>query len=445
MMHRQSRVIEDEDDRSGYGRVLADIDEMMRDGPKGDEKIKKSSKSTRSTSELSVHLNRGMLKGICVAFFTVVLLFQMIEYAGKFSESLKKTKTVRRSNKRNHDKSKLIDIDEDEDKYDPTINLGQSNAFESTPKEEDNPIAVAQFDPFTTTKSIKHGVMLPGLMQQQAKETQQAFQKAMMLQKQVLLAQQLEMNKKSLEDSDTQNRNNIESEADTDFSMKNSTDPNVSEDFNSIEKESSATMSTVSVEEILERLSNFRDASHIFNKRDVPMYFHIPKAGGSTVKDIIGSCFRVVMATEFGITDGHKNDKTIDVVFPKVPGLADIEERSPFVNVDVTTVAGIQRAAEMGFADSGLAGCVASPFLFEANYLFTETAQGRLFAVFRHPVDRAVSMFYYLQVADWGKFCIMQFINMPKTGTHPFFVFRAYVYACSSELDIEKICYIERN
>ena len=55
----------------------------------------------------------------------------------------------------------------------------------------------------------------------------------------------------------------------------------------------------------------------------------------------------------------------------------------------------------MGFADSGLADAVVTPFIYEANDLFTPTAKGRLFTVFRHPIDRAISMFYYIQVADW--------------------------------------------
>lgn len=74
---------------------------------------------------------------------------------------------------------------------------------------------------------------------------------------------------------------------------------------------------------------------------------------------------------------------------------------SPFVNIDATTVAGIDRAKQMGFADSGLGDAVVTPFMYEANELFTPSAKGRLFTVFRHPIDRAISMFYYLQVADW--------------------------------------------
>jgi len=166
---------------------------------------------------------------------------------------------------------------------------------------------------------------------------------------------------------------------------------------------SDADMAQVADQIPLRGLSNFRDSWAPYSKSDVPIYFHIPKSGGSSIKDVVGSCHRMVMASEFGITDGHDKDTEVAIVYPKVPGGTGSEDRSPFVNVDTTTVAGIDRAAKMGFADSGLAGCVITPFLYESNNLFTPTAQGRLFAVFREPVDRAVSMFYYLQVATWGK------------------------------------------
>lgn len=130
------------------------------------------------------------------------------------------------------------------------------------------------------------------------------------------------------------------------------------------------------------------------------MFFHIPKAGGSTVKDIIGTCHRFVMATETGVTDGHANDEEIAVVYPGGIGPKG-QDRSPFVNVDTTTVEGIARAQEMGFADSGLADAVVTYFLYEANELFTTTAKGRIFTVFRHPIERSISMFFYIQVADW--------------------------------------------
>eukprot|EP00579_Thalassiosira_antarctica_P002726 CAMPEP_0201877936 /NCGR_PEP_ID=MMETSP0902-20130614/9222_1 /ASSEMBLY_ACC=CAM_ASM_000551 /TAXON_ID=420261 /ORGANISM="Thalassiosira antarctica, Strain CCMP982" /LENGTH=785 /DNA_ID=CAMNT_0048405479 /DNA_START=36 /DNA_END=2393 /DNA_ORIENTATION=+ len=151
---------------------------------------------------------------------------------------------------------------------------------------------------------------------------------------------------------------------------------------------------------VLSELNNFKDTWDPYDKTDIPMFWHIPKAGGSSIKDAMGGCHRFVQATEFGITDGHDADTTVAIVYPAVPGVADTD-RSPFVNIDSTSVAGIQRAKSMGFADAQLAGVVVSPFVFETNDLFTQTAKGRFFSVFRHPIDRAVSMFYYIRVADW--------------------------------------------
>jgi hypothetical protein len=107
------------------------------------------------------------------------------------------------------------------------------------------------------------------------------------------------------------------------------------------------------------------------------------------------------MASDYGVTDGHANDTEIAVVYPKSGENGSGTGRSPFVNVDTTTVEGIQRAKAMGFADAGLAGSVVTPFIYESNDLFTGSSKGRLFSLFRHPIDRAVSMFYYLQIATW--------------------------------------------
>merc|ERR1712161_136104 len=48
-------------------------------------------------------------------------------------------------------------------------------------------------------------------------------------------------------------------------------------------------------------LLNFKDNDEEYDFTDVSVFLHIPKAGGSTVKNIIGSCHRLVMATNVGI------------------------------------------------------------------------------------------------------------------------------------------------
>jgi len=149
----------------------------------------------------------------------------------------------------------------------------------------------------------------------------------------------------------------------------------------------------------LSELSNFKDISEPWDASDVPIFLHIPKAGGSTIKDIIGTCHRFVMASEKGVLDGHGDDADISIVYPGGGPVG--QDRSPFVNVDTTTLNGIVRAKDMDFADSGLADIVVTPFIFEVNDLMTPTAKGRLFTVFRHPIERAISMFYYIQIATW--------------------------------------------
>jgi len=147
------------------------------------------------------------------------------------------------------------------------------------------------------------------------------------------------------------------------------------------------------------KLDGFKDVSDPFEVTDQPVFWHIPKAGGSTVKDIMGTCHRFTQASEAGIAEGHDNDPVIAVVRPG--GVPADQDPSPFVNCDPTTIPGIDHCTELGLAESNLADYMASPYVWELEKVFTPNARGRLFTVFRHPVDRAVSMFFYIQVADW--------------------------------------------
>jgi len=74
-----------------------------------------------------------------------------------------------------------------------------------------------------------------------------------------------------------------------------------------------------------------------------------------------------------------------------------------YVNVDVTTTEGIIQASQRGFATSNLADIIFTPLLLEASELLLngDTNKGRMFALFRHPIERLTSIFYYLQKATW--------------------------------------------
>ena len=74
------------------------------------------------------------------------------------------------------------------------------------------------------------------------------------------------------------------------------------------------------------------------------------------------------------------------------------------VNVDTVSDEGILRAEEMGLVPSGKADIIfAMDVNFAASHLFDRLHKGRVFAIFRNPIDRLVSKFYYLQTATWER------------------------------------------
>ena len=125
------------------------------------------------------------------------------------------------------------------------------------------------------------------------------------------------------------------------------------------------------------------------------LFWHIPKSGGTTAKSIY-ECFDVTIANRAGslLRFGHSYDSELLAIRPwGVRGPA-------YVNVDTTGKKGINRAAQMGLVPSGLAGVIfTSDPAYAIEHLYDVEHKGRVVALFRHPVDRLVSKFYYLQIA----------------------------------------------
>ena len=72
------------------------------------------------------------------------------------------------------------------------------------------------------------------------------------------------------------------------------------------------------------------------------------------------------------------------------------------VNVDTTVLPGILRASSLDLVPSRISDIIFSPLLHESTtHLYSEQYKGRMFAMFRDPIDRVVSLFYYLQTATW--------------------------------------------
>lgn len=126
---------------------------------------------------------------------------------------------------------------------------------------------------------------------------------------------------------------------------------------------------------------------------DVPFYWHVPRTGGGTVNDILGSCLHLTLAADAGGSEGPSEVEMLKVLH--------FSHEVNYVNVDTSTLKGIQRAQDLNLVPSGLADVVISPLLHDATSLFTPTRKGRLFTILRDPIERAASLFYFIQDTQW--------------------------------------------
>jgi len=134
-------------------------------------------------------------------------------------------------------------------------------------------------------------------------------------------------------------------------------------------------------------------------KDETALFWHIPKSGGTTAKRLY-QCMGRTLAHRVGADPRHGQDQKNEIVVFEPHQDKDWK----VVNVDTTIRKGIIRAKKLGLVQSHTTDII---FTMEPNFagqnLYDEDNKGRLLALFRHPVDRAVSMFYYLQTATWEK------------------------------------------
>merc|ERR1719410_1069330 len=148
----------------------------------------------------------------------------------------------------------------------------------------------------------------------------------------------------------------------------------------------------------------FVDTNEPFvRKVDVPFFWHIPKSGGTSLKNMYSQCYNMVEASESGIANGHDQDTSLSVV---------VIEEGKYANVDVTTEAGLKRAVSFKLAESNVVDLIVSPLLHPSTALFSTDHRGRMVTVFRDPVDRVISLFFYLRQATWEPTYEEKFKNM---------------------------------
>ncbi len=89
------------------------------------------------------------------------------------------------------------------------------------------------------------------------------------------------------------------------------------------------------------------------------------------------------------------------------------EENARFVNVDSSYIAGIDRASQLGLFDRHFENLVVDTSrVYEALSMYKPPYRVRLFLLLRDPVERAISKFYYLKIANWERNFKPEKVNM---------------------------------
>lgn len=149
--------------------------------------------------------------------------------------------------------------------------------------------------------------------------------------------------------------------------------------------------------------------------KHVPFFWHIPRSGGTSFSAILSNCLSLVQASSSFSSPpiyARGKDEALASRFLD-PTLYVVQTKgNSYVNVDLDSIEGVQRAVQGGLVSKELADVVLVPDVRLGSLLFgngqdhihTDNEEiagteykGVMFALFRHPLDRTLSLFYHKQ------------------------------------------------
>jgi hypothetical protein len=115
------------------------------------------------------------------------------------------------------------------------------------------------------------------------------------------------------------------------------------------------------------------------NTISTPIFWHVPKSGGTTMKQL-GSCLGLIVMGQWGMESKSKRPASLDTILKHLG--------KPYVNIDAISAEGMKRAHELGFVENQPTNTIFTPRVrTAAQYLFDDHHQGTVFALLRHPVS----------------------------------------------------------
>lgn len=138
---------------------------------------------------------------------------------------------------------------------------------------------------------------------------------------------------------------------------------------------------------------------------ETPFFWLVPRSGANAVRTVMWRCLRLAEASEAGAGEELNVLKIVD------------GEEKRYVNVDLSTSKGLAHAKELNLASSGVPDVIISGDMHGTLDLFNNLNRARLFAVFRNPIERAISK-YYADLASDPDVAGMSLTQYVRQGAH---------------------------
>ena len=116
---------------------------------------------------------------------------------------------------------------------------------------------------------------------------------------------------------------------------------------------------------------------------------------------ILSGCLNLVVASKSGAVIEERQSNASGTVYNGPESLHIVKNGIlRYVNVDVATIEGVNMAKQFDPMGSGLVQAIMAPdiALVTENLLSSRRGlKAKAFGIFRHPIERASSLFHYLQ------------------------------------------------
>lgn len=125
--------------------------------------------------------------------------------------------------------------------------------------------------------------------------------------------------------------------------------------------------------------------SNYMNQRNIVFFWHIPKASGSTIKNIMNFCYNLKRAEKLN------------------PEPSMEYARDNILNMDTSSPDGLSFSFANQIVNSDKVDVIVSNYFLSGSALFTDIHHGKTFTILRHPIDLALSLFHYRRKATWER------------------------------------------